>query len=58
LIEPPARLTPVRTSGDARFEPRFSEAGLAPALRPIRARLEELEAENRALRERLAEKPN
>jgi uncharacterized protein len=38
--------------------PRFSEAELAPALQPIRARLEELDAENRALRERLAEKPN
>jgi uncharacterized protein len=36
--------------------PRFSEAELAPALKPIRARLEVLEAENRALRERLAEK--
>ena len=36
--------------------PRFSEAELAPALKPIRARLEELENENRTLRERLAEK--
>src|SRR5579871_116228 len=33
--------------------PRFSEAELAPALAPIRARLEALEAENRALRARL-----
>jgi len=36
--------------------PRFSEAELALALAPIRARLEALEAENRVLRERLAEK--
>jgi len=36
--------------------PRFSEAELAPALKPIRERLEALEAENRALRERLAGK--
>jgi len=36
--------------------PRFSEAELAPALAPIRARLEALQAENRALRERLGEK--
>jgi predicted pyridoxine 5'-phosphate oxidase superfamily flavin-nucleotide-binding protein len=34
--------------------PRFSEAELAPALAPIRARLEALEAENEALRARLA----
>ncbi len=33
--------------------PRFSEAELAPALAPIRARLEALEAENKALRARL-----
>jgi predicted pyridoxine 5'-phosphate oxidase superfamily flavin-nucleotide-binding protein len=38
--------------------PRFSEAELAPALGPIRARIEALEAENRALRERLGEKAN
>jgi predicted pyridoxine 5'-phosphate oxidase superfamily flavin-nucleotide-binding protein len=36
--------------------PRFSEAELAPALKPIRERLAALEAENEALRERLAEK--
>jgi predicted pyridoxine 5'-phosphate oxidase superfamily flavin-nucleotide-binding protein len=36
--------------------PRFSEAELAPALAPIRDRLEALEAENEALRARLAEK--
>jgi hypothetical protein len=34
--------------------PRFSEAELGPALAPIRARLEQLEAENKALREKLA----
>jgi predicted pyridoxine 5'-phosphate oxidase superfamily flavin-nucleotide-binding protein len=34
--------------------PRFSEAELAPALAPIRARLEALEAENQALRAELA----
>jgi len=34
--------------------PRFSEAELAPALAPIRARLEQLEAENETLREKLA----
>jgi uncharacterized protein len=34
--------------------PRFSEAELAPALAPIRARLEALEAENQALRAKLA----
>ena len=38
--------------------PRFSEAELAPALGPIRERIEALEAENRALRERLGEKAN
>jgi hypothetical protein len=36
--------------------PRFSEAELAPALGPIRARLEALEAENKALRGELAAK--
>ena len=36
--------------------PRFSEAELAPALLPIRARLEALEAENKALRAELAAK--
>jgi hypothetical protein len=36
--------------------PRFSEAELKPALAPIRARLEALEAENQALRARLAAK--
>jgi predicted pyridoxine 5'-phosphate oxidase superfamily flavin-nucleotide-binding protein len=36
--------------------PRFSEAELAPALAPLRARLEALEAENEALRARLAAK--
>jgi hypothetical protein len=36
--------------------PRFSEAELAPALAPIRARLEALESENQALRARLAAK--
>jgi hypothetical protein len=34
--------------------PRFSEAELAPALAPLRARLEALEAENQALRAELA----
>jgi predicted pyridoxine 5'-phosphate oxidase superfamily flavin-nucleotide-binding protein len=34
--------------------PRFSEAELAPALAPVRARLEQLEAENQALRLELA----
>jgi len=33
--------------------PRFTEEELAPAIEPLRARLETLEAENRALRERL-----
>ena len=37
--------------------PRFSEAELAPALAPIRARLEALEAENQALRDKLAAGP-
>ena len=36
--------------------PRFREAELAPALAPIRARLEALEAENQALRAELAAK--
>jgi predicted pyridoxine 5'-phosphate oxidase superfamily flavin-nucleotide-binding protein len=36
--------------------PRFSEAELAPALASLRARLEALEAENQALRARLAAK--
>jgi uncharacterized protein len=36
--------------------PRFSEAELGPALAPIRARLEALEAENQALRAKLAAK--
>jgi predicted pyridoxine 5'-phosphate oxidase superfamily flavin-nucleotide-binding protein len=35
--------------------PRFSEAELAPALAPMRARLEALETENQALRAELAE---
>src|ERR1700728_4132944 len=35
--------------------PRFSEAELAPALAPLRARLEALEAENQAWRAKLAE---
>ena len=34
--------------------PRFSEAELAPALAPLRARLEALEAENQGLRADLA----
>jgi len=34
--------------------PRFSEAELAPALAPLRARLEALEEENKALRDELA----
>jgi predicted pyridoxine 5'-phosphate oxidase superfamily flavin-nucleotide-binding protein len=34
--------------------PRFSEAELSTALAPVRARLEQLEAENKALREKLA----
>jgi len=34
--------------------PRFSEMELEPSLAPIRARLEQLEAENKALRDRLA----
>ena len=34
--------------------PRFSEAELAPALSPLRARLEALEAENEALRAKVA----
>jgi hypothetical protein len=34
--------------------PRFSELELEPALRPIRAKLEQLEAENKSLREKLA----
>jgi uncharacterized protein len=33
--------------------PRFSEAELAPALAPLRSRLEALESENKALRLRL-----
>ena len=36
--------------------PRFSEAELAPALAPLRDRLEALEAENQALRAELAAK--
>jgi predicted pyridoxine 5'-phosphate oxidase superfamily flavin-nucleotide-binding protein len=36
--------------------PRFSEAELAPALAPIRERLEALESENQALRAKLAAK--
>ena len=36
--------------------PRFSEAELAPALAPLRARLEALEAENQSLRAKLAAK--
>jgi len=36
--------------------PRFSEAELGPALAPLRARLEALEAENQALRAKLAAK--
>ena len=36
--------------------PRFSEAELAPALAPLRSRLEALESENAALRARLAAK--
>jgi uncharacterized protein len=36
--------------------PRFSEAELAPALAPLRDRLQALESENRALRARLADK--
>ncbi len=35
--------------------PRFSEAELEPALAPVRQRLEQLEAENQALRRKLAE---
>src|ERR1700677_5127734 len=35
--------------------PRFSDAELAPALAPMRARLEALETENQALRAKLAE---
>ena len=34
--------------------PRFSETELVPALAPLRLRLEQLETENRALREKLA----
>jgi predicted pyridoxine 5'-phosphate oxidase superfamily flavin-nucleotide-binding protein len=34
--------------------PRFTEAELEPALAPMRARLDALEAENKALRDRLA----
>jgi len=36
--------------------PRFGEAELAPALAPLRARLEALEAENQSLRAKLAAK--
>ena len=36
--------------------PRFSEAELAPALAPLRDRLEELEAANQALRAKLEAK--
>lgn len=38
--------------------PRFSEAELAPALAPVRQRLEELEAENARLRAELAARAN
>jgi predicted pyridoxine 5'-phosphate oxidase superfamily flavin-nucleotide-binding protein len=38
--------------------PRFSEAELDPALEPIRQRLAVLEAENKALRARLADVPS
>ena len=34
--------------------PRFSEAELADALAPVRRRIEELESENKALRDKLA----
>jgi len=34
--------------------PRFSELELEPALAPVRAKLEQLEAENKSLREKLA----
>jgi uncharacterized protein len=37
--------------------PRFSEAELAPALAPLRARLEALETENQTLRAELAARP-
>jgi uncharacterized protein len=37
--------------------PRFSEAELAPALAPLRARLQALESENQALRDKLAAGP-
>ena len=33
--------------------PRFTEVEIAPAIRPLQARLAELEAENAALRDRL-----
>jgi hypothetical protein len=36
--------------------PRFSEAELAPALAPLTARLDALEAENEALRAKLSAK--
>jgi predicted pyridoxine 5'-phosphate oxidase superfamily flavin-nucleotide-binding protein len=38
--------------------PRFSEVELAPALAPIRVRLEQLETENKTLREKLAATTN
>jgi hypothetical protein len=34
--------------------PRFSELELEPALAPVRAKIEQLEAENKSLREKLA----
>ena len=37
--------------------PRYTESELAQGLAPIRTRLEQLEDENRALREKLAEQP-
>ena len=36
--------------------PRFTEAEIAAALAPVRARMMELEAENKALRDKLAER--
>jgi uncharacterized protein len=66
LIEPGARakvergllirLTAFDWNCPQHITPRFSEAELAPALAPLRARLEALESENKALRAELAAK--
>ena len=50
---PPRRL---RWNCAQHITPRFTEAEIAAALAPVRARMMELEAENKALRDKLAER--